>query len=228
MKGSLSELAATSNFSWEISPANSPWRQGRTEVRIKSIKRLLAITVGSVRLSPLEFQTVLFEIANLSNERPIGIIKKPSADGSFRILTPNRLIMGRSTNSVPDDVQLSSHMKRSERYELIQQVTSDFWAFWVKDVIPESVIRQKWHENGRNLRPGDVVLLHQSSSIKGKYQLGIVDSVKEGIDRLVRACSITYTIPHSKDPIGKYSGGRKVKVTRSVQRLTLVLPVEEQ
>ena len=75
---------------------------------------------------------------------------------------------------------------------------------------------------------GDVVLVHESSTIKGKYILGIVEAVKTSRDELVRSCVVGYRIPNSKDPIGKYSGGRKVSVTRSVQRLTLLLPVEEQ
>ena len=90
------------------------------------------------------------------------------------------------------------------------------------------MIRQKWHETGRNLRPGDVVLLHEKTPIKGKYQLGIVDTVKESDDHLVRSCTISYTIPNAKDHVSVYTGGRRVTVTRSVQRLTLLLPVEEQ
>ena len=72
------------------------------------------------------------------------------------------------------------------------------------------------------------MLIHKSSPIKGKYILGIVEAVKASKDELVRSCVVGYRIPNSKDPIGKYSGGRKVSVTRSVQRLTLLLPVEEQ
>ena len=97
-----------------------------------------------------------------------------------------------------------------------------------KEVTPESLIRQKWHETGRNLKIGDVVLLHENSALKGKYQLGIVDSIKEGKDNLVRSCAIRYTIPNPKDPVNIYSGGKHIRVTRSVQRLTLILPVEEQ
>ena len=37
-----------------------------------------------------------------------------------------------------------------------------------------------------------------------------------------------YTIPNAKDTVGTYTGGRKITVTRSIQRLTLLLPVEEQ
>ena len=228
MQDQLSSFATGSSFSWEVSPANSPWRQGKCEVRIKVLKRLITIAIGSARLTPTELQTVVFEAANLCNERPIGVHKVPKADGTFQVLTPNCLIMGRSLNKVPDDSNLASHLKKSDRYQIIQQVTTDFWKRWTEEVTPESVIRQRWHETGRSLQVGDIVLIHESSPIKGRYTLGIVESVKVSQDGLVRSCVVGYRIPSSRDSIGKYSGGKKVTVTRSVQRLSLLLPIEEQ
>ena len=228
MKDQLVGFAGQSNFTWEISPANSPWRQGRCEVRIKNIKRILKISIGSSKLSPIELQTVLFEAANMSNERPIGVNKSPQSDGTYKILTPNCLIIGRSTSSIPDDTNLAGHLKKSERYELIQQVTKDFWSRWVAEVTPEAVIRQKWHESRRNLQPGDVVLIHDKTPLKGKYLLAVVDSVNMSRDGLVRSCSVKYRIPKQSDSVSEYSGGRLITLTRSVQRLTLLLPVEEQ
>ena len=228
MKDQLSSFATGSSFSWEVSPANSPWRQGKCEVRIKLLKKLITIAIGSARLTPTELQTVVFEAANLCNERPIGVHKVPKADGTFQVLTPNCLIMGRSLNKVPDDSNLASHLKKSDRYQIIQQVTADFWKRWTEEITPESVIRQRWHETGRDLQIGDIVLIHESSPIKGRYTLGIVESVKISKDGLVRSCVVGYRIPSSRDSIGKYSGGKKVIVTRSVQRLSLLLPIEDQ
>ena len=188
----------------------------------------MIISSTSTRLSPLELQTVLFECANLVNERPLGVLKTPREDGTFKVLTPNSLLIGRSLGTVPDDISLRSHLKKSDRYELIQQATSEFWSHWSQQVTPERIIRQKWHQVGRNLRIGDVVLLHDKSPIKGRYILGLVVSVNLGRDGMVRSCTVSYTVTNKKDPLGKYSGGTKVKVTRSVQRLTLLLPVEEQ
>ena len=170
----------------------------------------------------------MFEAANLSNERPIGIIKTPSVDGNFPVLTPNSLLLGRSRNCVPDDSQLSLQLKKSDRYQLVQEITTSFWDRWVQQVTPEKIIRQKWHESGRNVKPGDVVLLHDKSPVKGRYQLGLVEAVKESDERLVRSCSVSYVIPSPKSLGNKYVGGRKVVVTRSIQRLSVILPVEEQ
>ena len=43
------------------------------ESRIKIIKRLLKIAIRESKLTPLELQTVFFEVANLSNKRPIRV-----------------------------------------------------------------------------------------------------------------------------------------------------------
>lgn len=52
--------------------------------------------------------------------------------------------------------------------------------------------------------------------------------VKPSKDGLVRSCVVEYTIPYVKGSEGNYARGKKISVTRSVQRLTLILPVEEQ
>ena len=107
MKESLMKFAGNNKFDWEISPADSPWRQGKAEVRIKIIKRLLKISVGESKLSPTELQTFMFEAADMANERPIGIKTTVPSDGKFNILTPNCLLMGRSSNKLPDDTFLA-------------------------------------------------------------------------------------------------------------------------
>ena len=88
-KESLLSLAGRQNFLWEICLADSPLRQGKVESRIRVIKSLIRVTVGESKLSPLEIQTVLFEAANLCNERLLGVSKKVQADGTYPALTPN-------------------------------------------------------------------------------------------------------------------------------------------
>ena len=119
-------------------------------------------------------------------------------------------------------------MKKSDRFELVQQVTQNFWTRWTREVIPEAVIRQKWHNSARDLQPDDVVLVHDQSAIKGKYTMAIVESVKTSKDGHVRSAIVGYRIPNPRDKVGEYSGGQWVSLSRSVQRLSLLLPKEEQ
>ena len=109
MGDSLRTLGSEKNFRWEISPPDSPWRQGKAERRIAIVKKLLKLSVGDSRLTPVELQTILYEISNICNERPIGL-SKPRADGSYVVVTPNQLLLGRSNSILPDDAQLASDM----------------------------------------------------------------------------------------------------------------------
>ena len=228
LQGDLVQISNTQGFSWDVRPGNSPWRQGKSEVSIKIVKRLLKIAIGDSKLTPSELQTVVFEVANLCNERPLGINKSPRSDGSFKVLTANCLLMGRSSNKVPDDSILAESMKKRDRYQLVEQVTRDFWQRWTAEVTPMQVIRQKWHQTSRNLQIGDIVLVHDKSPLKGDYKMAVVESVKVSEDGLVRSGIVSYRIPNSKDALGEYSGGKLVKISRSVQRLSLLLAVEEQ
>ena len=93
---------------------------------------------------------------------------------------------------------------------------------------PIHMIRQKWHATGRNLVVGDIVLVHDTTSFKGRYRIAKVEQVKVSADGIVRSCSVVYRIPNTKDHPHQYSGGKIVKLSRSVQRLTLLLAKEDQ
>ena len=68
----------------------------------------------------MKIQTTLFEVGNISN-------KCPKDDRTYKVLTPNCLLLGRSKSKVPDDAKLAKNLKQSERYKVIQQVTKNFW-----------------------------------------------------------------------------------------------------
>ena len=88
------------------------------------------------------------------------------------------------------------------------------------------VVRCRWHETGQNSHVGDLVLVHQASKVKNKYVLARVQTVKISKDGLVRSCSVGYSVTKAtKDP-RKYCG-QWVTLNRSVQKLTLLLAVEE-
>ena len=91
--------ASEKGTKWEFSPPDSPWRQGAVEALIKTVKRGLLHATQGRRLSLPETMTVFSEVANLVNERPIGILS--SQDSVLSVLTPNTLLLGRSTAANP-------------------------------------------------------------------------------------------------------------------------------
>lgn len=97
----ISNLGLQQGMTWSFNKsANAPWQNGACESLIKSVKRLLAIAVGENILSFGELQTVLYEVANILNEWPIGL--KPGYDISLgTYLCPNDLLLGRASSRVP-------------------------------------------------------------------------------------------------------------------------------
>ena len=115
------------NFTWETSLADSPWRQGKCERWIRVLKRLIRFAVGDFRLSPIEFQTILFEAASLCNKRPVGINKKFQLDGSLQVLTPNCSIMGWVEIVPMREEILDDKLSKTECSQLVQDITKHFW-----------------------------------------------------------------------------------------------------
>ena len=133
--------------------------------------------------------------------------------------------MGCSQNILPDDAAIVNDLPISSRYRLVNHVTSMFWSKWSAYVSPGLVVRQKWHEKTRNLQMGDLVMIAETSKIKGKYKLGVVEDTNQSRDGFVRSATLRYC-NIDKDHRGK-DVVTTVRVKRSVQRLVLVMPVEE-
>ena len=227
MKNPLQTFAAAESknktvFKWEISPADSPWRQGKAERRIGIVKRLVKLSVGDTKLSSLELQTALMEIADLCNERPLGGVL-PREDGTFEVVTPNQLLLGRSGNAVPDDSIIVGNLPMTARYRAVSHVSSSFWHRWCSFVAPSLVTRQKWHQTSRNIVVGDLVMIADSNKIKNQYKLGIVVATNTGGDGHVRSANVRYFSRRTNT-----EAWRSQEVVRSVQRLVMILPVEEQ
>ncbi|XP_033109284.1 uncharacterized protein LOC117110626 [Anneissia japonica] len=91
-KESIKGFGVRHGVEWTFSTPDAPWQNGVTESLIRGVKKSLFHVIGEQVLQ--ELQTVLYEIANLMNERPIG--KHPTSPE--RYLCPNNLL-GRSSVS---------------------------------------------------------------------------------------------------------------------------------
>ena len=81
------------------------------------------------------------------------------------------------------------------------------------------IIEQKWHHNRRNVAIGDIVIIHDKDLDRSEWKLGRVVDVIPGKDDIVRRLLIKYKIKGSNEFLN---------VTRSVQRVIVILPIEEQ
>ncbi|CAC5386337.1 unnamed protein product [Mytilus coruscus] len=88
------------DMEWEFTKAaDAPWENGCSEALIKSVKKSLSLAIGQSIMTFSELQTVLFEVANILNEQPIGTSTFDPNKGTY--LCPNDLILGRASSNVP-------------------------------------------------------------------------------------------------------------------------------
>jgi len=66
---------------WSFSLADAPLYNGAAEALIKSVKRALSTAVGEQIMTFSEFQTYIFEAAQLVKQRPIGVNPSNPDDG---------------------------------------------------------------------------------------------------------------------------------------------------
>lgn len=214
-RSQLHKHGVDNSLTWVFGSADSPWHQGAVESLVKAAKRAILYAVSKQRLSVPEFLTVCTEAANLLNERPIGTL--PSSDSDLNVLTPNSL--GRSTATNPCKWQSFTYSKPpTTRYHLVQSAVEDFWEKWVQLYALTLIVRRKWHVSTRNLRPGDVVIVD--------YRLGLVQEVFPDEDGKVRRVLVKYKNLYVGKNRSCYGVSEAVTVSRSVQRLVLLVPVE--
>ena len=81
------------------------------------------LAIGDQKLTYSELQAVLYESANVVNERPIGTTPKSIEDGSYKC--PNDMLLGRSGNKVPTgDFDQTINSRR--RIYFVQRLTEAF------------------------------------------------------------------------------------------------------
>ena len=207
-------------MNWKVSKASdAPWRNGCTERLIRSVKRCLTLTIGGSVLTLPELQTVYFECANILNERPLGL-----KDNEHSYFCPNDLILGRSSTKVPAGV-FDTNPNPRKRFRFVQSLVQQFWKRWHTHYFESLIIEQKWNTASRNVKVGDVVLVADSNSLKGDWKLAEVCEATPAPDGLVRDVEIRYK---KLDDKLNYTGATDIKIRRPVQRLVIIVPVEEQ
>ena len=110
------------------------------------------------------------------------------------------------------------------KMDFIQSIISSFRKRWQTDYFQTLIVRQKWHTERRNLKPGDIVIFQDFNIIRGKWRLAQVTKAEEGRDGEVREVQLRYKIcKHGTN----YKGVKDKTMNRSVHRLVVLIPVEE-
>jgi hypothetical protein len=216
----ICKFGAETGMLWKFSAADAPWQNGCVEILIKAIKKSIKLAVGAQVLRYSEMQTVLYEAANMVNERPVG--RHPTDPNEGKYLCPNDMLLGRASNRVPAGP--FGEVTARRRYEFIQKICDTFWKKWTINYFPSLLIQQKWHTSKREVMLGDIVLVKDANIIRGNWKLGKVSKVFCGEDQRVRRCTVIYKniLPGLQIP------NKFTSIERPIQDVIVIVPVDEE
>ena len=229
----LIEKSSGSHTVWTFCPSGAQFRNGAVEAYVKKAKRSITHAYGDKNFNMQELNTCFKRVSNILNLRPISAICGPKGgvDPDYLSpLTPNMLLLGRANNDIPMKDYEETEVPLA-RLEYIAEVEALWWNQYKVQDFTSLVPTYKWQHAKRNIKVGDVVLiLYTSKSKSGEYRLGRVITTETDSDGLVRTCTVKYSLVQhmsTKDRLA-YTGIKVKYIRVAVQRLVMILPVEEQ
>ena len=211
----IRRFLADRGISWKFNAPRAPWTGGFFERMVKSTKRCLKKVLKNCSLSYEELETVLVEVENVINNRPLSYIDNDSTE---EVLTPNHLLCGRAIHianrdvdtAEPTDVRRPSFRKRV-LYR--QKLLKDFGKRWENEYLANLRGLQRMPKTNQLRMPkiDDVVLVHGESP-RLSWRLGRIVKLHSSEDGVVRRASV------------RLSGTKGKVVDRAVKML---YPLEE-
>ena len=113
----------------------SQHQNGCAEVMIKlvkGVKKAFMSALGDTKLNYNEMNTLMAEVSNLVNERPIGLQPNSRTDSEY--LSPNSLLLGRCSSRISsgpfqsDQIFTDDPKAVKTRFLLVQAITNKFWS----------------------------------------------------------------------------------------------------
>ena len=89
------------------------------------------------------------------------------------------------------------------RWHDVQYLTNVFWKHYINDYLTELQKRNKWYNQERRLKVGDIVLIMNKHTHRQLWPLGFEIHSKEGRDGMVRSARVKVQASELVRPIPK-------------------------
>ena len=180
-------------ITWNFNLDGAPWRGDFWERLIGMVKSCLKKSIGREKLSFTELLTVLFEVENVLNNRPLFFVYD---DDVSDFLTPNCLLYGRNLdceNKIVEEIDfgvIGSDLW--ERNFALQNVVEHFWSVWYREYL-NGLREQSCKSLGTVaavIKVGDVVVIREDVVPRHRWRLGILVELIKSNDGLVRGAKV--------------------------------------
>ena len=90
---------------------------------------------------------------------------------------------------------------------------------------PTLLLRQKWHMDRRNVAVGDICMLKDSNTHRGKWRICKVTNVFH--DNRGKVHNVEIAVTPKQSGVGPYLAAKLIKLKKHVCNLIVIVPVED-
>ena len=139
-------------------------------------------------LNDESLRTFMCEAEAIVNSRPLTVDNLNDVDSPLPLSPANLLTMKSKVIAPPPGNFEQADVFCRKRWRRVQHILNEFWSRWRKEYLQNIQARTKWFELKRSIQVGDVVMLKDSSELRGDWKLCIIEEVfrdKHGLVRTV-------------------------------------------
>ena len=212
-KHEVGEFFTSKHIIWKFNLDRTPWWGGVFERMVGTVKRCLRKVLGNARLTQDEMSTVLVEIENTVNSRPLTYCDE---EYDLQVLTPSHLLVGRRISALSDNVDIdldidedANDYNLSKRFLYLTRKLGHFWKRWRNEYLLGLRETHKMQKNKSNdISKGDIVLVYEDNQKRNVWKMAIVEELIKGKDGEVRGAKVR-----------KAAKGKPIILNRPLQKL---------
>ena len=229
---SIAAESARHHTTWKFVPPGSQWRNGLAESRVKAAKHTLSTVLQETALTYAEMVNLLYRVANIINDRPLGV--KTLTNDDLVPLTANHLLLGRAASHIShhdfiEELTESEDINLTHRQAYMQSLLKAWWDLYYIQVFPNLLPFRKYKDSQRhrNFQQGDVCFLKYDSKVQPSYRLCRVVKVLPDDTGTVRTVEVALRPRNKKEKLLPYKSKKPFIIPVGVQRLALLVPTDE-
>lgn len=159
---------------------------------VRNVKSALKRCLGKALVSKVELESLLFEIENVVNSRPLTQVTDVLENQ--RPICPNDFLMVKDLSPCKEEApMIQGNYGRSplvEMYNHKQKLLQKFWEIWASNYI-RNLPKVVPHQTERNtIKKGSIVLVEEDGITRLQWPMGRVVEVYPGKDKRVRSVRI--------------------------------------
>ena len=189
------------DIKWTFNTPGASHHGGVWERQIRSAKKILYALTSSQILDDEGLVTLLCEVENIINSRPLTSVSSDPQD--LNPITPNQILLLRSTPVLPPGRFEDTDNYYRRKWRQVQHMASEFWQRWRKEYLQTLQPRQKWNKREHNLQVGDIVLLAETDTPRNLWKMALVTNVFPDEKGLVRSVEIKTNQTTIRRPVTK-------------------------